>query len=189
MKGAILQVLEQYGIDFNLLKRNLILFVSDGASNMLGRKSGVSTLLKKDFPNIISWHCCNHRLELAVSDTLKEVSGINHFQSFIEKLYSVYHMSPKNTSELQECAASLVQQLFTISKIFTIRWVASSQRTVKAVWNNYESLFKHFSLASTDTYRNSKERAKYEGLKNILTSNNFVHNLGILYDALMELSD
>jgi len=60
---------------------------------------------------------------------------------------------------------------------------------VKAVWNNYEALFKHFSYASTDTCRDSRERAKYNGLKNILTSNNFVHNLGVLYDALIELSD
>lgn len=189
VKGSMLQALEKYGINFEFLKKNLIAFVSDGASNMLGRKSGVGTLLKNDFPNIITWHCCNHRLELAVNDTLKEVSGLNHFQSFIEKLYATYHMSPKNTSELRECAASLEKQLLTIGKIFTIRWVASSQSTVKAVWNNYEALFKHFSYASTDTCRDSRERAKYNGLKNILTSNNFVHNLGVLYDALIELSD
>lgn len=30
---------------------------------------------------------------------------------------------------------------------------------------------------------------KDDGLKNILISNNFVHNLGVLYDALIELSD
>ncbi|CAI6372550.1 unnamed protein product [Macrosiphum euphorbiae] len=133
VKGSMLQALEKYGINFEFLKKNLNAFVSDGASNMLGRKSGVGTLLKNDFPNIITWHCCNHRLELAVNDILKEVSGLNHFQSFIEKLYATYHMSPKNTSELRECAASLEKKLLTIRKIFTIRWVASSQRTVKAV--------------------------------------------------------
>lgn len=98
-------------------------------------------------------------------------------------------MSPKNARELNECAASLEKQLLVIGKIFTIRWVASSYRTLKAVWNNYEALHKHFSLASSDTYRDSRERAKYNGLKTILTSKKFVYNLGILYDALMELSD
>lgn len=72
-------------------------------------------------------------------------------------------MSPKNTNELRECAASLEQQLFTIGKIFTIRWVASSQSMVKAVWNNYESLFKYFSYASTDTYRDSKKEQNMKG--------------------------
>jgi hypothetical protein len=100
IKEAILQVLEKYKIDFKFLKKNCISFVSDGASNILGRNAGVSALLKKDFPNLISWHCCNHRLELAVNDSLKEVNGLNHFQCFIEKVYSLYYMSPKNSNEL-----------------------------------------------------------------------------------------
>jgi hypothetical protein len=114
---------------------------------------------------------------------------LNHFQCFIEKVYSLYHISPKNSNELRECAASLEQQLLTTGKIFTIRWIASSERTLRAVWNNFEALYKHFSYASTDTRRDSRERAKYEGLKNILTSEKSVYNLGILYDSLIELSD
>lgn len=156
---------------------------------MLGRKAGVGVLLQKSFPHIILQHCCNHRLELAVADCLKEVSGINHFQSFIEKLYSLYHMSPKNMNKLKECANSIDQQLLKISKIFTIKWVASSLWTVKAVWNNFESLFQHFSNASMVDQRSSKEKAKFVGLKYTLKSIEFVHNLGILFDALTELSD
>jgi len=157
----------------------------------LGRKAGVGVLLQKSFPHIILWHCCNHRLELAVADCLKEVSEINHFQSFIEKLYSMYHISPKNMNELKECANSINQKLLKIGKIFTIRWVASSLRTIKAVWNNFEFLFQHFSNAIMDDQRSSKEKAKYSyvGLKNTLKSIEFVHNLGILFDALTELSD
>ena len=39
-------------VDFNMdyLRKNLVAFCSDGASVML------------DFPNIIIWHCMNHRL-------------------------------------------------------------------------------------------------------------------------------
>lgn len=47
--------------------------MNDDASNMLGRVSGVGGHLQNMYPNIIIWHCCNHRLELAVTDTLKEV--------------------------------------------------------------------------------------------------------------------
>lgn len=43
---------------------------------MLGRKTGVGVL---SFPHIILWNCCNHHLELAVADCLKEVIGDNHF--------------------------------------------------------------------------------------------------------------
>lgn len=98
-------------------------------------------------------------------------------------------MSPKNMNELKECANSIDQQLLKIGKIFTIIWVALSLRTIKAVWNNYESLLQHFSNAIKDDQRSSKEKANYVGLKNTLKSIEFVHNLGILFDALTELSE
>lgn len=156
----------------------MVAFVSYGASNMLDRISGVGTQLQKIYPNIIIWHCCNHRLELAVSDTLKKIQGTNHFQSFIENLYTIYHQSPKNMHELKMCATSLEQILLHIEKIFTIRWVASSEKTLKAVWNNYVALYNHFTIASNDLKRESKERAKYSGLNRIITSIEFVTNLG-----------
>jgi len=140
---------------------------------MLGRISGVGTQLK-----IIVWHCCNHRLELAVCDTLKEINAINNFQFFIEKLYSLYHQSPKNSNQLKMCAASLEKNLMKIGKIFTIRWVASSEKPLKAVWNNFEALNKHFSNSAIDNLKNSKERSKYSGLLRILASVEFVGNLG-----------
>jgi len=49
----------------------MVAFVNDDSSKMLGRNSGVGTQLQKIYPNIIKCHCCNHRLESAVSDTLK----------------------------------------------------------------------------------------------------------------------
>lgn len=178
IKSAIITNLCFYGMNDEFLKKNLVAFVSDGASTMLGRIAGVGTQLQQQYPNIIVWHCLNHRLELAVYDTLKEINGTNQFQSFIEKLYALYHNSPKNSVELQICASSLNQRLLIIGKIFTIRWVASSEKTIKAVWNNYTTLHEHFSKASTDQSKNSKDRSKYLGLKKTLASIEFVSNLG-----------
>lgn len=92
---------------------------------MLGRKAGVATELKKLFPALFIWHCSNHRLELAVSDTRNEVLDVNPFHMFFDKLYSVYSLSPKNQRELMACPATLDKGLRKVSKIFTIRWVAS----------------------------------------------------------------
>jgi hypothetical protein len=98
-------------------------------------------------------------------------------------------MSPKNQRELTECSSSLSQKLKTIGKIFTIMWVASSCRAVKAVWDSYSALSTHFSQAQEDTTRDSKERAEYQGLYKLLTSTQFVMNMGTMYDALRELSE
>uniref|UniRef100_A0A3P9DDZ8 HAT C-terminal dimerisation domain-containing protein n=1 Tax=Maylandia zebra TaxID=106582 RepID=A0A3P9DDZ8_9CICH len=129
-------------------------------------------------PLPVVWHCSNHRLELAVCDVLKEVGGINHFKIFLDQLYSLYHASPKDQRELTESAHNVGQRLLGIGRVLSVRWVASSERTVKAVWENYQALQVHFT-----------SRAKYKGLNDVLTTVSFVVNLGIMYDALTELSD
>lgn len=67
---------------------------------MLGRRARVATHLCTRFPHLYVWHCSNHRLELAVGDVVKEVSGLNHFKIFFDKLYTLCHASPKNKREL-----------------------------------------------------------------------------------------
>jgi len=67
---------------------NTLCFAADGASTMLGSKAGVAALLTNNFPDLLVWHCSSHRLELAVSDTVKEVNGMNNLQSFVDKLFT-----------------------------------------------------------------------------------------------------
>lgn len=56
----LLKCLAGYGFDDSYLKKHLIAFASDGASVMLGRKSGVAKQLLVRYPNILTWHCLNH---------------------------------------------------------------------------------------------------------------------------------
>uniref|UniRef100_A0A3P9DGL4 HAT C-terminal dimerisation domain-containing protein n=1 Tax=Maylandia zebra TaxID=106582 RepID=A0A3P9DGL4_9CICH len=160
---ALLGCLHNNGFDPHYLQEHLLAFACDGASVMLGRKAGVAAQLCSKFPYLFVWHCSNHRLELAVCDVLKEVGGINHFKIFLDQLYSLYHASPKNQRELTESAHNVGQRLLVIGRVLSVRWVASSERTVK--------------------------RAKYKGLNDVLTTVSFVVNLGIMYDAFTELSD
>ena len=44
----------------------------DGASNMAGAKTGVSTQIKLEEPRAIFTHCYGHSLQLAVGDTPRE---------------------------------------------------------------------------------------------------------------------
>jgi len=73
IKQELMKCLNVHGFLTAYPQKNLICFAADGASTMLGNKSGVATLLTKDFPDIVVWHCSNHRLELAVGETIKEV--------------------------------------------------------------------------------------------------------------------
>ncbi|XP_050507956.1 E3 SUMO-protein ligase KIAA1586-like [Diabrotica virgifera virgifera] len=187
--NAVMKCLEGHKIDENVLKSRLVAFACDGAAVMLGGKSEVGVLLKEKFPSIVIWHCCNHRLELCVSDVVKKMASINRFKGFIDNLYVLYHASPKNSRELHVCADELGVQLLKIGRVLNTRWVASSFRTVSAVWENYEVLANHFAAAKVDQTRDPLERSKYEGLHRKLTSTCFILDLGLMCDALQELSD
>ena len=96
---TLLTCLGGYGFDDTYLSDHLIAFVSDGASVMTGNKSGVAVQLAMKYPNIVTWHCLNHRLELAVGDAAGETTGVSHFRSFMDALYTLYSRSPKNTEK------------------------------------------------------------------------------------------
>jgi hypothetical protein len=161
----------------------------DGAALMLGRKSGVAKLLKGEFPSVIVWHCTNHRLELSVADTVKAVAGINRFRAFTDKLYVIYHASPKNNRELHECVKLLEIQLLKIGRILSTRWVASSFRSVSAVWENFEASVRDFKEAENDPTRDKKYRCMCQCLQRKITSTEFILDLGLMFDALQELSE
>jgi len=72
---------------------------------MVGTRSCVASMLLQSFSQLVLWHCRNHRLELAVGDTVYEVVESNNFKSFFDKLYSLYHVSPKNQRELKDCCS------------------------------------------------------------------------------------
>lgn len=67
--------------------------------------------------------------------------------------------------------------------------MASSFRTVNAVWTMYAALYQHLTEASRDAGRTSTERCMYEGLARKLRSVAFLKNLGLMMDALEELKD
>ncbi|KAL2096749.1 hypothetical protein ACEWY4_005956 [Coilia grayii] len=187
LHSALLKSLYSSGLNSDFLKRNLISIATDGAAVLTGRQTGLIERLKRDFPQLQSVHCLAHRLELAVADSLKIVAGCNHFEFFISKLHSLYNQSTKNARELEKAAADLNMQILKIGKIFTIRWVASSFNTIKAVLKDFPVLARHFTIASEDDTCSGAERNKYAGLLKHLTSTGFLSDLAVMKDILREL--
>ncbi|KAK1885932.1 E3 SUMO-protein ligase KIAA1586 [Dissostichus eleginoides] len=189
IEEALLNCLDTAGFTEEWLQKNWVSFVSDGASVMLGKNSGVATRLTARYPNLFTWHCMNHRLELAVSDAVDEVQAVNHFKVFLEKIHNLYSQSNKNSRELLEAAQEVGSQVLKIGRVLSTRWVASSFRSVKAVWTSYEALNRHFENAAGDQTRSSKERQTYRGLARRMQSKEFLCDLGLMFDALSELAN
>ena len=186
--AALIECLHANGLNDDILSVFWLGLATDGASVMLGKKAGVYMKLKQKFPNLIGWHCFNHRLELSVHDAVKACTELNHFKIFIDKLYTVYSVSPKNRRNLDRSAAAVGVELLKIGRVLDVRWVASSFRTVRAVWTSYPALFHHFSQAAVEG-TDSKERSQFKGLAAKLSTSAFLLNLAVMYDALEELSE
>ena len=169
----------------DFLSKNLIAFTNDGASVMLGIHSGVGQRLKEKFRALLLWHCLNHRLELAISDAVSSIGDFYPIQAFFDKMYSVYSYSSKLQRQLGEISKDLGLQLNKIGKMFTVRWIASSFRAVKALWNNYPALYAHFKKLSEDKSVKAFYRATYLGIVKKLSTREFVEDVAIVKDCLI----
>lgn len=117
IKDAILKGLDDYMITDDYLARNLLEFTSDGAPVMKGIKKGVATKLKEKYPQIITWHCLNDRLELAIGDAIKSVNGVNQMEAFFSKIYFIYSQSSKMQRELGNIAGDIDPELRKVGRI------------------------------------------------------------------------
>lgn len=80
-----------------MISGKLVAMGSDGASNMVGKRSGLATLLRQDINDeIINVHCFAHRLELAFRDVLKKKKLFDKLMTLLIGLYYFYMKSYKN---------------------------------------------------------------------------------------------
>ena len=176
---CLLNSLHLVGFGKEFLKNNVIAFCSDGASVMLGRRSGVGIRLKNNFPDIILWHCLSHRLQLVLDDSVTDIKQMNHLQIFMNKIYTIFHQSNKNQMALFKISEELGQQIIKIGRVFGPKWSAWSLRAALAVWRACPALWKYFSNLT-----------KHSGMAARLSNKYFLDNVAFIIDIglLQELS-
>ena len=59
-------------------------FCSDGASCVVGQHRSVAAVLKAKYPQLKTFHCMAHRLELAVKNSVDTVNIASHFTMFVQ---------------------------------------------------------------------------------------------------------
>ena len=88
-------------MEYDTFLSKLVAMGSDGASVMLGKKSGVLVLLKEQQPSLIGVHCSAHRLELCYKDAIKKVPLAGKVLTLLTGLYYMYPNSPLNRTNLK----------------------------------------------------------------------------------------
>ena len=162
---SIVECLESFGID----PTKIVGITTDGASNMMGVRSGLCTLMKGISPNIIAIHCLAHRLELGVKDAVKSVGGklYDRAMTMLLGLYYFYNKSPKQKEELKNTFKVLNLQCIIPTRVGGTRWVPHTMKAINIFRKSYKAI-----TAQLDTA--SHKNAKAEGLAKLAHDANIV---------------
>jgi hypothetical protein len=104
----------------------IIHFGSDGASNMIGNKTGVATRLKKINPFMSSIHCISHRLHLAGKDASDEIEYFQEYEKVLRSLYSYFSKSHKRQNLLKLMQEINNEPTLKVLKLCDTRWLSLS---------------------------------------------------------------
>ena len=100
---TIVKALEKFFTDKDLEMAKVTSMASDGASVMVGRKSGVGARLRSEYvPYLVQVHCIAHRLALAAANACKKVQYFDQFQRTIKQVYRFYANSAVRYNSLRE---------------------------------------------------------------------------------------
>ncbi|VDI01683.1 Hypothetical predicted protein [Mytilus galloprovincialis] len=177
LKEFAVNMFDSCGLD----KGKLVAMGSDGASNMVGRRSGLATLLRQEVNDeIINVHCFAHRLELAFRDVLKKEKKYDKLMTLLIGLYYFYMKSYKSKKGLLDTMKALNVDGILPAKVTGTRWLPHLTRAIICLIRNFPAYEAHLcSLSHTNP--------KAEGLVKIMLSKDVVCFVLFLKEALKPL--
>ena len=95
---------------------NLSSFGSDGASVMVGTRSGVATHLHELNPSILNVHCIAHRLSLATAQAGNQIPYLKKVKDWLAALWKHFHYSSVRAASLVE-----VQRVMQLDELKVVR--------------------------------------------------------------------
>lgn len=160
----------------------------DGASVNFGLYRGVATRMKSHVAGAIAVHCVAHRLELIISDALKNIVLARQCEDILKFVYKLYSKSPKLLNELKDMAALLEENLLRNTAVLNTRWIASKNRALTALINNFAPIVQHLeNLCKEDN--TAEKAAKIKGHLNKLKSVQMMRFISFMVDLTHILSN
>lgn len=121
---------------------------SDGASNMVGTKSRLLALIKKDLNGeFFNVHCLCHRLELAFRDVLKKFKLYDKLMTLLIGLYYFYKKSHNNKKGLLNTFSALEIKGILPPRVTGTRWLPHLSRGLVSL-RNFKAYEAHLSTLS-----------------------------------------
>ena len=166
-------------------------FTSDGASVMLGKKTGVAARLKQVNPVLLNVHCICHRLALACTDSNESLSYIKNLETWLRQLWQFFENSPQRMSaylKIQTELKSIQLNRKTVKRVVKrlkkacrTRWL-SLEAAVTAVKEDYEAILQTLS-------KFEKTDATAAGLLKKMRTLKFIGGIYILHSVLQVIGE
>ena len=80
---SILEEIKKYYTTKHIDIQKMVMFTSDGAAVMLGKRNGVANLLKNFVPHIMEQHCVAHREDLGIDNAWSKVSVMKDIKTLV----------------------------------------------------------------------------------------------------------
>lgn len=118
--NAIVSYLESADLDIKRMSS----FGSDGASVMIGCRTGVATQLLGHNEQMMSVHCICHRLALASGQASTDVPYLKKMKDTLLALWKFFHYSPVRSFHLKQVQAVMNSPELKITKAVDTRWLS-----------------------------------------------------------------
>ena len=153
------------------------------AAAMLGCRNSLSQKLKEHNPKVFAVHCYAHRLALACTDTIKELTSIQKCERALVQTWKFFSQSPSKSEMLKHFQAlDGISSSRKLIKACRTRWL-SHTAAVKATKSEFLSV-----NSTLKYYAEEKNDCTAIGILKMICTKSFIFSLNLLSCALKYLN-
>lgn len=178
--AVLKDILCRYQLDLNQCRGQCY----DGASNMLGKHSGVAVQIRELQELALETHCHAHSLSLSVKDTTKNIKILRDTMGTAGEIVILIKYSPKRENILGmlkdqiECDSEDVVKANGILKLSETRWTVRAD-CFKRILENYENLMGVWKHCLENDRMQTDLKARIIGVEKQMKSFDFFFGLSI----------
>jgi hypothetical protein len=153
---------------------------TDGASAMVGKKTGLTGHFLELNPSMRNTHCSAHRVALVAEQAADRVDAVKTFRETITSIYYYFHRSPAKVDSLEKVQKILEEPVVKFKEVHAIRWLSfflAIETVVKAL----------HSLLTYLQSRNPQQDPKAQGLLKKVAQEQFIRILYGMMDWLQPI--
>jgi hypothetical protein len=140
--ASILGAIRKFYLENELNLNQMVMFTSDGASVMLGKRNGVAALLRQSIPHLSEQHCVAHREDLGIDDAWRCIPLMKELETLFRTVYTIFSRSSVKKAKFEEFANTAEADAISFRPLNEVRWL-SRHFAVNALVKNYDILVEY----------------------------------------------